>query len=79
MLYINLGVPYIKSICIKGKEYENLDYDPEMQIDLGVPYIKYINIKGKEYINSSYKNNSANQQDISTDEANNVNDKNKLY
>jgi len=53
-----LGVPYIKSICIKGKEYTNIDYDPSYnpcnEIDLGVPYIKSIKIRGKEYKNTSY-------------------------
>ena len=55
MLQISLGIPYIKSICIKGKEYINTDYNPCFSIDLGVPYIKCIKIKGKEYRNLSCK------------------------
>jgi len=57
MLYISLGVPYIKAICINGKEYINTDYRPELKIRLDVPYIKSIKIKGKEYINVSYIDN----------------------
>jgi hypothetical protein len=56
MLRISLGVPYIKSICIKGKEYINTDYNPCFEIKLGVPYIKSVKIKGKEYKNTSYNN-----------------------
>lgn len=56
MLQISLGVPYIKSICIKGKEYVNTDYNSCSEIKLDVPYIKSIKILGKEYRNISYNN-----------------------
>ena len=61
MLYISLGVPYIKSVCIKGKEYINTDYKPEFGIELDIPYIKYIKIKGKEYINTDYMSDCSNK------------------
>jgi|GEM_PF-5709871 len=53
--YINLGVTYIKSINIDGKEYINNDYIPNACIKLGVPYIKTLKYNGVEYFNLDYK------------------------
>ncbi len=58
LLYISLGVTYIKTIFINGKEYINTDYKPKLEVILGVPYIESIKIKGKEYINTSYKDDT---------------------
>jgi hypothetical protein len=58
VLFISLGVPYIKTIFINGKEYINTDYKPELKINLGVPYIQSVKLKGREYINTSYRDDS---------------------
>jgi len=47
--HISLKVTYIKTICIDGVEYTNIDYEPSFSMKLGVPYIESINIKGKLY------------------------------
>jgi len=53
--HINLGLKYIKTICIKGVEYVNDDYEGVKKIKLGVPYIKSLKYDGVEYFNVDYK------------------------
>ena len=52
--YISLKVTYIKTICIDGIEYINIDYQPINTISLGVPYIERINLNGNTYKNLDY-------------------------
>ena len=56
--HISLKVTYIKTICIDGIEYINVDYKPSNTIRLGVPYIKSININGNVYKNLDYDKNA---------------------
>jgi hypothetical protein len=53
--HIRLGLKYIKTICIKGIEYINDDYEGVKLIKLGVPYIKSLKYDGVEYFNIDYK------------------------
>mgnify|MGYP000966329357 CR=1 FL=1 len=53
--HINLGLKYIKVICIKGVEYINDDYECIKKIKLGIPYIKSLKYDGVEYFNVDYK------------------------
>jgi len=58
VLCISLGISYIETIFINGKEYINTDYMPELKINLGVPYIQSVKIKGREYTNISFRDGS---------------------
>lgn len=59
--HISLKVPYIKTICIDGVEYINIDYKPSSTIKLNVSYIESLKIKGKLYKNLDYDNKTKNE------------------
>ncbi len=52
--HISLKVTYIKTICLDGVEYINIDYKPSFSIKLGVPYIESFNINGELYKNLDF-------------------------